>query len=83
MGDTEFLGYSLFRPPPGEIGILAAQIYQALETMGAQKLAVKAEIGLRAARHIWRDPVQMIEPVEQSGHDLGVDAMPRAGKSPP
>ena len=82
-GHAKLLGDTLFRPPPAKIGVLAAQVYQALETMGTQETAVKAEIRLGATRHILRHPVQMIEPVEQSGHDCGVDATLRAGKSLP
>ena len=81
MDDAEFLGDALFRPPPAEIRVLTAQIDQAFKTMGAQKTAVKPQIRLGASRHVLRDPVQMIEPVEQSGHDLDVDAVSRAGKA--
>src|SRR6266566_3248788 len=81
MGDSELSRDAFFGPPPAEIGVLAAQIYQALEAMWTQELCVKAEIRLSAARRLIGHPVQMIEPVEQSGHDCGVDAGPRAGKS--
>src|SRR5258706_14291852 len=81
MGDAKLLGDPLFVSPPGEFRILASQIDQALKPMGAQEIAIKTQIGLGAARHPAGYPVQMIEPVEQSGHEGGVDATLRAGKS--
>src|SRR6185295_291358 len=72
MGDVEFRRDTLFALPPAELGVLAAQIEQACEAMRAQKRAVEPKVRLGRARHFGRDPVQVVEAIEDEGHDCGV-----------